>query len=150
MSGARSELKIGDKVLAYVTDVSISVSVTVRPVHTFGAITARSVEPLQTSPVMVTIGRVIPMNKADGTSVNTSNVAEGIEPTIAAMLRADDIQVTLQDKITGKTIANVMNCRFAGSSKSLSASQLASERIQLMGIYDAGPNNQNSAPKIGL
>ena len=143
MSGARGKLKVGTKELAYITDVSISYSVNVRPVHTFGALNARSVEPLQLSPVQITIGRVIPVNDSKGTAVNSSTIAEGIEATISQMLLSDDITVELTDRITGATIANVQNCRFSGSSKNLPASQLASERIQLMGIYDAGPNNQN-------
>jgi hypothetical protein len=150
LSGARGRLKVNGREIAYVTDVSISFSVNVRPIHTFGSINARSIEPLQTSPVQVTIGRVIPMNKGDGTYSNTSNLQNGIEPTINVMLQADDITIELFDKITNKTVANVMNCRFAGSSKNISASQLATERIQLMGIYDAGPDGQNVAPKIGL
>jgi hypothetical protein len=141
LSGARGKLKIGTKALAYITDVSISYSVNVRPVHTFGALNARSVEPLQAGPVQVTIGRLIPVNNAGGTPTDTSSIAEGIESVINYMLIADDITVTLEDRITGQTIASINNCRFAGSSKSMSASQLATERIQLMGIYDSAGGN---------
>lgn len=150
LSGARGQLKVNGKALAYITDVSIQVSMSVRPVHTFGALNARSVEPLQAAPVQVTIGRVIPVNDAAGTSVNTSAIADNIEPIIGNMLLADDMSVDLYDKITGKTIASIRNCRFAGRSQTLSASQLASERIQLMGIYDAGPTENGNSPKIGL
>lgn len=141
LSGARGKLKIGSTALAYITDVSISYSVNVRPVHTFGALNARSVEPLQAGPVQVTIGRLIPVNDAGGAAVDTSSISAGIESVINYMLIADDIEVTLEDRITGQTIANIKNCRFAGSSKSMSASQLATERIQLMGIYDSAGGN---------
>ena len=151
LSGARGQLKInGGTPLAYVTDVSIQYSVSVRPIHTFGSINARSVEPLQTAPVQISIGRVIPVNDASGATKDTSNISNGIEPVINQMLKADDITVELVDKITGKTIASIKNCRFAGSSKSISASQLATERIQLMGIYDDGGDGKNTPHNIGL
>jgi len=150
LSGARGQIKIAGQVLAYVTDVSIDSPQSVRAIHTFGAANARSVEPLQAGPCSVSIGRVIPVNKADGTAVDSSMVAAGIEPTIQALLTADDIEVELIDKVTGKTYACVKNCRFAGRSFSLSASNLASERISLMGIYDAGRDGQNSPTQLGV
>ena len=150
LSGARGEIRVNGKVLAYVTDISVDSPSSVRAVHTFGSANARSVEPMQTGPTSVTLGRVIPMNKSDGTAIDSSPIAEGIEPTIIAMLSSDDLQIDLIDKITGATYASVRNCRFAGRQLSLSASQLANERISLMGIYDAGRNGQNTPTQIGF
>ena len=150
LSGARGEVRVNGKVMAYVTDVSIDAPQSVRPVHTFGAANARSVEPLSAGPCTVSLGRVIPLNKADGTPIDSSMIAEGVEPTIQQMLVADDITIDLLDKITGKTIASVRNCRFAGRSMSLSASQLANERISLMGIYDSGKDGQNTPDQLGF
>ena len=143
-------MRANGKVLAYVTDVSIDAPQSVRGVHTFGAANARSVEPLSAGPCTVTLGRVIPMNKADGTPIDSSMINEGIEPTIQNMLVADDITIDLLDKITGKTIASVRNCRFAGRSLGLAASQLANERITLMGIYDSGKDAQNTIDQLGF
>lgn len=144
LSGARGQLKIGTKTLAYVTDVSISVTHNVRPVHTFGAPNARSVEPLSVSPVSISVGRVIPVNKAAETgptgSVNTSAISQSIEPLISQLMTSEDISIELSDKITGATIANVKNVRFSGRSMNVSAGQLAQERLSFIGIYDAGPN----------
>lgn len=150
LSGARGQIKVAGKILAYVTDISIDSPQSVRAIHTFGSPNARSVEPLQAGPCNVSIGRVIPVNKADGTAIDSSMIAEGIEPTIQAMLTADDIEIELLDKVTNTTYASVKNCRFAGRSFSLSASNLASERISFMGIYDAGRDGQNSPTKIGV
>lgn len=154
LSGARGELKIKGKVMAYVTDVSINVPHNVRAVHTFGAPNARSVEPLSVGPVSVTVGRVVPVNKAGQTgtdgAVNVSTVNLGIEPLISQLMSSEDILIELTDKITGAVIASINNVRFAGRSVNLSAGQLASERLQFVGIYDAGPQdavakaNQNS------
>jgi hypothetical protein len=150
LSGARGEVRANGKILAYVTDVSIDSPHSVRGVHTFGAANARSVEPLMTGPCTVSLGRVIPMNKADGTPIDASMISEGIEPTINQMLVAEDITIDLLDKVTGKTIASVRNCRFAGRSLGLSASQLANERITLMGIYDSGKDGQNTPDQLGF
>jgi hypothetical protein len=145
LSGARGQVSIAGKVLAYITDVNIDVPASVRPVHTFGAPNARSVEPLQAGPCSVSIGRVIPVNDSNGKAVDSSWINAGVEPTVAAMMGSDDITVELIDKVTGVTYASIKNCRFAGRSMSMSASQLATERIQLMGIYDAG-RLTNGAP----
>lgn len=138
LSGARGQIKVAGKVLAYVTDISIDMPHSVRPVHTFGAPNAKSVEPLQVGPCTVSLGRVIPVNDSSGAAIDSSAIHEGIQPTIALMLTSDDITVELMDKVTGVTYASVRNCRFMGRSISMSASQLATERLQLMGIYDAG------------
>lgn len=135
-SGARGSLRIDGAAVAFVTDVNVNIQSNVRPVHTFGASNARSVEPLSTG-VTLSIGRVIPINKANGDAVNTSDIAIGIEPIISLMLAAEDISVSLLDRLTGVTVADVKNCRFAGRSLNLSAQQIAQERIQLIGIYDA-------------
>lgn len=150
LSGARGELRVNGKVLAYITDISVDAPQSVRPVHTFGAMNARSVEPLSSGPCTVSIGRVIPMNTSNGSAIDASMIAEGVEPTLQQMLVADDITIDLLDKVTGATIASVRNCRFAGRSLGLSASQLSSERISLMGIYDAGKDGQNTPSKIGF
>jgi hypothetical protein len=153
LSGARAEIKIGTETIAFATDVSISLSHNVRPVHTFGAPNARSVEPLSVSPVQISVGRVFPVNKASAANqndgkVDISTVTKGIEPAINQMLKADDIQIDLKDKITGATVATIKNCRFAGRSLSLSASQLATERLQFIGIYDAASGN--TTDKLGF
>jgi hypothetical protein len=150
LSGARGEVRANGKVLAYVTDISVEAPQSVRGVHTFGAINARSVEPLMAGPCSVSIGRVIPMNKADGTPIDASMISEGIEPTLQQMLIAEDITIDLIDKVTGKTFASVRNCRFAGRSLGLSASQLANERVHLMGIYDSGRDGQNTPNQLGF
>ena len=148
-SGARGQLKVNGQLIAFVTDVSVNVQANVRAVHTFGAPNARSVEPLSYG-VNVTIGRVIPVNKPDGTAVDTSTISNnfaGIEPVINQMLFAEDITVSLLDSLTDQTVADVRNCRFSGRTLNLSAQQIANERIQLVGIFDAKDNTDDG---IGL
>lgn len=150
MSGARAQVKVAGSVIAYVTDVSIDSPTSVRAVHTFGSVTARSVEPLMTGPVTVNLGSVVPVNKADGTAIDSSPIAEGIEPLIQNLLQADDITVELVDRVNGAVVASIRNCRYAGSSLSTSAGQLAQRRISLQGIYDAGQKGQNAPGSIGF
>lgn len=154
LTGARGELSIAGKTVAYVTDVSISLSHNVRPIHTFGAPNARSVEPLSVSPVSVSVGRVVPVNSASDNSEtgakNTSAIQMGAEPALQNILTADDVTIILKDKLTDKVVATVMNCRFSGRSLSVSAGQIATERLQFMGIYDAGQSSENTANKIGV
>jgi hypothetical protein len=139
-SGARGKIVIGGKAMAFVTSVDVNVAENVRAVHTFGAPNARSVEPLSTT-CSVSIGRVIPVNDGQGNPVDTSAIASGIEPLITLMLQSEDVAVEIVDKITGRTVASIKNCRFAGRSMSVGAQGLASERISMVGIYDAAGNN---------
>jgi hypothetical protein len=140
-SGARGVLKINNgTAIGYVTDVNVTVQANVRAVHTFGAANARSVEPLSTG-VSLSIGKVIPMNKPDGTAANTSNIAIGIESVISQMLSASDMTITLMDQVTDQVVNDIRNCRFAGGSTNLSAQQIAQGRIQMVGLYDAAGGN---------
>jgi hypothetical protein len=148
-SGARGILQVNGQTIAFITDVSVSIQANVRAVHTFGAANARSVEPLSYG-CNVTIGRVIPVNTTAGAAVDTSTISpafNGIEPVISQMLYAEDIEISLLDSITNQTVADIRNCRFSGRTLNLSAQQIANERIQLVGIYDA---KDNTPDQIGF
>jgi hypothetical protein len=150
LSGARGKLKINGVEVAFITDVSVSIQAQVRPVHTFGAANARSIEPLATG-AQVSIGRVFPVNSTNGTPVDTTSVSSkmgNVEPIIALMLTSSDIEVELTDRMAGVTVANIKNCRFAGRTFNVSASQIANERINLVGIYDAAGGN--TPEQIGI
>lgn len=147
-SGARGYLQVNGATIAFITDVSVSIQANVRAVHTFGAANARSVEPLSYG-CSVTIGRVIPVNTTAGVAVDTSTISPNfaIEPVISQMLYAEDMEISLLDSVTNQTVADIRNCRFAGRTLSLSAQQIANERIQLVGIYDA---KDNTPDQIGF
>jgi hypothetical protein len=139
-SGARGQLRVNGVAIAYITDVSVNIVNNVRAIHTFGAANARSIEPLSTT-ASVTIGRVIPVNDGSGNPVNTSAINTGIEPVINQLLASEDISIDIIDKITQVTVASIKNCRFTGRSVSLSAQQVATERMTFVGIYDAANGN---------
>jgi hypothetical protein len=148
LSGARGKVVVNGQTLAFITDISVDAPQQVRSVHTFGSPAARSIEPLSAGPCTVTLGGVVPVNKPDGSRVDSSAIGLGIEPMIQTLLTSDDITVELIDKITGATFASVRNCRFQNRSLSLGASALAQQRITLMGIYDAASGN--SPGKLGF
>jgi hypothetical protein len=148
LTGARGVIKINNgAAIGYVTNVSVNAGANVRAVHTFGAANARSVEPLSTS-CSATIGKVIPLNSTTGAAVNTSNIAMGIESVISQMLSSNDFTLQLMDTETDQVVANLQNCRFAGSSMNLSAQQLAQGNIQIVAIYDQAGGN--IADPVGL
>lgn len=150
-SGARGVIQVNSLPIAFVTDVTVTITSNVRAVHTFGAPNARSIEPLSTG-ATVSIGRVIPINSPTGAAVDTSTIGANmanIEPIISQMLASEDVTVTLIDKLTGQTMADVRNCRFASRSLNVSAQQIANERIQLVGIFDS-VGGKNISDPIGL
>lgn len=153
-SGARAKIQVNGQTIAFCTDVSIDAPQNVRALHAFGSPAPRSVEPLSAGPVTVSIGTVIPVNKPDGSKVNASPEALGLAPVLQQMLTAEDITITLIDKVTNTTYASVKNCRIQNKSMNLSASQLASMRLSFVGIYDSGSSapggTQNTPGQLGF
>ena len=153
LSGARGEILINNKQYALVTNITISRVFNQIPIHTIGAIHARSVEPMS-SAVNVTLGRIFPINKPDGSPADGTAIASDIEPVIVDLIKADDITVVIRDKQTGQKIADVKRCRFNGRTTSVAAQQPATEQIRLIGLYDAGPDvdgqAENTPDRIGF
>jgi len=132
---------------AYITDFSVSVQENVRQVITFGSPAARSIEPLSTS-CSVRIGRVIPLNNADGTPVNAGVHQEGLVPTIQDMITAEDMTIEMIDKVTGAVLASVRNCRPTGHTLSMAGAAIGTQNLTFVGIYDSA--GDNSPDKLGF
>jgi hypothetical protein len=149
-SGSRGIMTViglnGTKTLLFITDLSISVTNSVRAPHTFGSPAARSTEPLSTS-CNLSFGRVIPVNTGAGAAVDSSMIAIGIEPLINQLTSAEDVQIMLNDEVTGATVANVLNLRFTGRTMTNAAGNLANERVTMIGIYDSASGN---TAQVGL
>lgn len=135
--------------IAFATDISVNVRHGVRPTYVVGRMNAGAIDSL-TYDVDVSIGRVIPVHKndagldADGKIVETAEttvhtaIGAGLEKVINAIVSADDLVIALEDKITGKKVANVIGCRFAGRGFNSNAGDISNERLRFVGIYDAG------------
>lgn len=149
LSGARGLIFKGQTAIAVATDITVNVRHSVRPTFVVGDMNAAAIDSLSYD-VDVSVGRVIPVNKvdADASATNTPSVAGsnseisaislGMEVVIAAMTSASDIVIALQDRVTGAYIASVQGCRFSGRTQSMNANDIANERINFVGIYDAG------------
>lgn len=119
------------------------------------------------------IGRVVPVNRSDAAAGTEPNKLKGdapgtadnphaaaasngnasaasaiqlnLEKTINEILTADTIQIEIYDKISDKPIASVKEARFAGRTMTAGAGDVANERLNFVGIYDAGYSSENSA-----
>lgn len=156
LSGARGLILNGTNILAITTDITINVRHNVRPTYVLGDMNAAAIDSI-TYDVDVSIGRVIPMNSAHantdlpagtvtGSNAEISAISVGLEPVLATMISANDINIILQDRVTGATIGSVQGCRFSGRSMSTNATDIASERLNFVGIYDAGYAGQGGTP----
>ena len=158
LSGARGLIQKKDKDgnvvnLALATDISINVRENVATTFVIGSLNPVALDPTAVD-VDVSIGRVVPVNRidaaeqGDGLAADSSQmtaISLGLEHEINQSLTSDDITIAIQDKITGKFIASVHNCRFAGRSMGSGAEDVASERLNFVGIYDSGYEGENSA-----
>lgn len=179
LSGARGVIYNGKIALAIATDISVNVRHAVRPTFVVGDMNAAAIDSLSYD-VDVSIGRVIPVNlfsttpnpagtppvagsnqstgSYDGAPSATaiSAIGLGLEATIASMITAKDLNIVLQDRVTQQTIASVQGCRFSGRTQSLTANDLANERLTFVGIYDSGntnavaPNAQSAITGYGV
>lgn len=160
------------KTLAVALDISVNVRESVRETYVMGELNPMALDPVAID-VDCSIGRVVPVNRtgaalngakdglvgdAAGTAANPHVASESnsnasaasaiqlnLEKTISEILTADTIQIDIYDKISGKAIASVKEARFAGRTISTGAGDVASERLNFVGIYDSGYDSENSA-----
>jgi hypothetical protein len=182
-SGARGEIqftrtdasgKAITTTLAFVTDVSISVSQNLRPSFVIGEIGPKSIEPLG-SDANASIGRIIPINQTAPATTAATNTATatpaatgtkpparadmnaielGLEPITNQLLSSDTVEIVIYDKgsqADGKNIAigSLKYARFAGKSMSMSSTDLATERYNFVGIWDSSYSSTQTGDEIG-
>jgi hypothetical protein len=156
LSGARGLIKNGSQTLAIATDITVNIRHNVRPTHVVGDMNAAAIDTLAYD-VDVSIGRVIPVNafnadadlaarKVTGNDSEVSSIEIGLEPVLNVITSAQDINIVLQDRVTEATIASVKGCRFSGRTQSMNANDIANERINFVGIYDAGYSASGGSP----
>lgn len=156
---------------AFATDVSVTVRHAVRPSYVLGDMNAIAIDSLSYD-VDVSIGRLVPINSSDptkatlktGTATNPvapgeinagagygtpTAIEAGLEVSIASILTTNSVDLDIIDRTTGKTIAAIKECRFAGRSSSLSAQDILQERLNFVGIYDAGYGGTANSATVG-
>lgn len=158
-SGARGQIEFTPAggqpvVLAFVTDVSISTNDNIRPSFVIGSVGPRTLEPLSED-ATASIGRIIPLNDTAGAALAKMDAIENqIETTFADVLKADHVTITIYDKNPSSTtnapkvLGSLKYARFAGKSIASSATDLATERYNFIGIWDGSYGNANSAPDV--
>lgn len=140
-SGARGQIKYNGVTLAFFTDANVQVTDNVAPTYVVGELHPVTLEPLSYD-VTVSIGRVIPMNKSDGTPLNQVDGFDlGLEPRIIDVLNNNAVEIDLVDKQKNVVMAQIMECRFTGRTTNMGSNDIANERYNFVGIYDAVAKN---------
>ena len=164
-SGARGVVQITDsagvlKTLAVALDINVNVRSSVRETYVMGELNPVSLDPTSID-VDCSFGRVIPISKqtssapidktnhvarSSGDAVNPTHAVEfNAEQLIQNTLTSNSIDIALYDTITNKYLATVKGARFSGRSLSTNTSDIANERLNFVGIWDAGYDNNQSA-----
>jgi hypothetical protein len=151
------------KFFAFATDISVSVRHSVRPSYVLGDMNAIAIDSLSYD-VDVSVGRLVPINDSDPTKATakstpgqintggyglTNAINAGLEVSIASILVSDSVSLDIIDRTTGKTLASVKECRFAGRSTALNAQDVMQERLNFVGIYDAGYEGDSNSATLG-
>ena len=152
LSGARGLIQLFNpdtkqfETIAFSTDINVNIRAAVRPTYVMGRMNAGAIDTLMYD-ADVSVGRVVPVNAPDA-ALNAGSVAPrpetataiqaGLETAINLMVSANDLNFALQDKVTGAYVASVKGCRFSGRNFTMNAGDIANERLNFVGIYDAG------------
>jgi hypothetical protein len=166
LSGARGKIEVtkadGSKeTLAFATDISVSVNHDIRTTYVVGSSNPVALDPVGYD-VSCSIGRIFPINtttaetkNANGETVSvkvladTTAIQHKLENEINKILERDSMTITITDKQTNQTIASIQGARFTGRSFSVSSGDVASERYNFVGLYDAASNNSTDADGLG-
>lgn len=154
---------------AFATDISVNVRHAVRPSYVLGDMNAIAIDSLSYD-VDISIGRLVPINNSDpaiatlnaspvgsitpGTNYGaaeklTSAIGAGLEVSIANILASTSVDLDIIDRTTNNTVASIKECRFAGRSSALNAQDILTERLNFIGIYDAGWGGTTNSATIG-
>jgi hypothetical protein len=168
LSGARGVIQKSNpttgalETICYATDINVNVRVGVRTSYVMGRMNGAANDSLSYD-VDVSLGRVIPMQSSDGSAPGTpwvpptangqkgmteapTAVASGLEPIIKLITSTPDLTIALFDQVTGQYVNSVIGCRFAGRTEGTNAGDVGSERLNYVGLYDAGyASTENSA-----
>jgi hypothetical protein len=148
-SGARGIIYKDEKAIAVAIDITVTVREGVRQTYVMGSYVPAAQDPTSID-VDCSIGRVIPLNPKDATSVTPpiTSIDLGLEDKISDVLTAQSLTITIQDKISvgGKQniVASIREARFQGRNLGVNAADIANERLNFVGIYDSGFNGNQT------
>lgn len=148
VKGDDGKFSVTTEVIAIATDISVSVRHDLRPVYLMGSMNASLIEPTGID-VDCSIGRVIPIGQKDALKAGSTSISAGFEYSIDDVLSVGAVDITITDSATQKIISSVIGARFTGRSTGVSTGDLASERYNFVGIYDAGYGGLESSATTG-
>ena len=151
LSGARGLIKYIDskgvtQTLGIATDISINTRENLRPSYVIGQIGPVSIEPLSLD-VDCSVGRLVPVNLTTGEYKSASAIDLGLEEKINEILTSAAIEIQIYDKSSSGgevLVSSIKEARFTGRSLSVSSGDVAQERLNFVGIYDAAGPGQAS------
>lgn len=152
LSGARGLIKYVNSegatiTLGIATDISINTRESLRPSYVIGQIGPVSIEPLSLD-VDCSIGRLVPVNLTTGEYNSTSALDLGLEERIDKILTSAAIEIQIYDKASAGSeetlVSSIKEARFTGRSLSVSSGDVAQERLNFVGIYDAAGPDQTA------
>jgi hypothetical protein len=149
LSGARGRIKYKDSsgnesTLAFVTDVTVQATDSLKPTYVVGRISPVTIEPLSYD-VRCSIGRIVPVNKNDSAEAleKITSIDHRLEELINNILSSETVEIALEDQnpknpAAPNTLAVIKHARFAGRSSNLASQDTGNERYEFVGIYDGG------------
>ena len=145
MSGARAILQFnsgaGPVTLAYATNVGYRIAIPHAPVNVLGRYSAARHEPLGYD-VTVTCGT---LRFVEGDKSNSPTDASlSIQPTVDQIMMKEDLEISILDRKTGKTLLHVARARVTDRGGNMGARDLLTENWTFVGIIaDEGtPQNE--------
>jgi hypothetical protein len=125
MSGARARFKVDGRIIGFASGVSGSESIDYEPIDVLDLLEVREHVPVAYRVTLSTqIFRVI------GQSLK----AQGIFPTLENILTTGDLTCTLEDKVTGNTMAQFENCKASEQSWDVTARGVVSTNLTWVAI----------------
>jgi hypothetical protein len=125
LTGARSRFKIDGNVVGFAGGVSGSESIDYEPVDVLDLLEVREFAPVAyRCTLSAQIFRI----------VGQSLKALGIFPTEENILTSGDLTCSVEDKITGETVAQFENCKTQEHSFDISARGITSENVNFVTI----------------
>ena len=133
MSGPRAIVHVNGNAAGVFRSISYGVVYGTQAVHVLGRYSAADIDYTSMEPVSISLSgwRVIGAGPHDAFSV----------PHLSELLRHNYINITVVDRLTGKTIANISNVRPTGYSTSINDKQLEEINVSAMGLLVSDESN---------
>jgi len=125
-SGAKLTLTIGGAVVAYASNCNYTLNYNHQPIEVFGETTVNEYTEL---------GITVEFSAAYFRVNKQAAMSLGIMPKISAFLQTPELVMTIQDSVSGATLANVSGVKVISRAGSVDARGVFSETLNMVGRY---------------